>query len=283
MSHVEQILAEYPETAVTSRLLKALYGVIPGAPAFGFHESMEKVVSSIKPGASAAEVARARQIADSDKNVTDVLWMGRMMDTADKAFGVVGGLMTAFRLFEGKGAEAFENDTSQRNDAVIKALGLAYMIYHAYPGSVADKVRAFQSSPAGKALLMYYAAVEVALPFADNAAMWGAGGISRMISSESEAQHGRLASMADGQDIGKAKEMLAHLMESIEQTANTAKGYVKPITQAIGPHLPTAAFTANMADKAAGALATAAGVLPVYTLLSAHLAAESAARRALQG
>jgi len=263
--------------------LKALYGAIPGSPVFGFHESMDRVVHTIKPTASPADVAKARQIADNDKNIADILWMGRVMDTADKAFGVVGGLLTAFRLFEGKGAEAFENDTSQRNDAVIKALGLAYLIYHAYPGSVSEKVRAFQGSPAGKALLMYYGAVEVALPFADNAAMWGAGGISRMITSEAGAQHSRLASLAEGQDIGKANEMLTHLVESIEQTANTAKGYVKPITQAIGPHLPSAAFTANMADKAAGALATAADVLPVYTLLSAHLAAESAALRALRG
>jgi hypothetical protein len=282
MSRVEQILAEYPETAITSRLLRALYGAVPGSPAFGFHQTMEQVVATVKPGASANEVAMARNLADTDKSIADILWMGRLMDTGDKAFGVVGGLMTAFKLFQGKGAEALENDPAQRNDAVLKALGLAYMVYHAYPGSIADKVRAFQSSPAGKALIVYYGAVEVALPFADNAAVMGAGGLSNLIRSGADAQSGRLAQLAQGQDIGKAKEMLTQLLSTLEGAATAAKGYVQPITSAIGPYLPSAAFTANAADKAAGALATAADVLPVYTLLSAHLAAEAAARRAVQ-
>ncbi|MEQ1567462.1 MAG: hypothetical protein ABMA64_17600 [Myxococcota bacterium] len=280
MSRVEQLLAEYPETAVTSRLLKALYGAIPGAPAFEPMTTFEQVAASVAPGADPTAVVRARDIADRTPEIADVLWMGKLMDAGDKGFAVVGGLMAAFRLFQGKGAEALENDTAQRNDAVLKALGLAYMVYRAYPGSVADKVRAFSASPAGKSLAVYYGAVEVALPFADNAAMAGAGGLSNLLQSQSAAQAARLGQMAEGHDVGQAREMLTHLVGSLQGAASSAAGYVKPVTQAVGPYLPTAAFGATAVDKAAGAIATAADVLPVYTLLSARLAAESAMLRA---
>lgn len=280
MARVEQILADFPETTVTSRLLHALYGAVPGAPAFA-PVTMESAVAMFKPGASADDVARARDIAERTDEIGDILWMGNLMDAGDKGYAVVTGLMTAWKLFKGQGAAALETDDQQRNDAVLKAVGLAYMVYKAYPGSLAERAAAFRDSPAGKALAVYYGAIELALPFADNAAQMGANGFAKVIQSGQASQAQRLASMAEGRDIGKAGEMLTQVTSQLGEVAGKAAQYIQPLTQAVGPHLPSASLVGNAADKAAGAIANAADVLPVYRLLSARLALESAARRAV--
>lgn len=281
MARVEQLLAEYGETTITHKLLSALFGTVPGAGPFTPMRTLEDTLKTVSPEGTVADVARARDIADRTDEIDDILWMGNLMDSGDKGYAVVTGLLSAWKLLRGGGAEAFENDPQQRNDAALKALGVAYMVYKAYPGSLQERAAAFQASPAGRALALYYGAVELALPFADNAAGLGATGFTQLLSSQSGAQARRLAEMAQGREIGQASEMLTQVVSQLGGIAATASGYVQPMTQAIAPYLPGAATIGTAADKAAGAMATAADVLPVYRLLSARLAAESAVRRAL--
>jgi hypothetical protein len=278
MSRVEQALAEFPAEAVTNKLLRALYSTVPYSPAFEAWGSVDDAVRALKPGATGADLQRARDIANNADEIGDVLWMGRIMDAGDRGFAVVSGLFTAWKLFQGQGAAALETDPQQRSDAALKALGLAYLVYKAYPGSLAEKARAFRESPTGQALAVYYGAVEVALPFADNAAQMGTDGLTSLLQSQGQAQAARLSELAQGKDLGRASEMLTEVTGQLQRVAGHTAGYVKPVTAAIGPYLPGAM---SMADKAAGALASAADVLPIYTLLAARLAAESAARRAV--
>jgi hypothetical protein len=281
MSRVEQLLAEYPDSAITTKLLRALYGAVPMAPAFAPLTTMEQAVRALRPDADASHVARARDIADRTDEIGDILWMGNLMDSGDKGYAVLTGLSTAWRLFKGQGSAAFENDDQQRNDAVLKALGLAYMAYKAFPGSLADKARLLRESTAGQALVVYYGAVEVALPFADNAASLGAGGLEKLLASQGSAQAARLAQMGQGHDLGNVREMLTQVTSQLQSAAGQASNYIQPMTAAIAPYIPGGATMGNAVDKAAGAVASAADVLPVYRLLAARLAAESAARRAL--
>ena len=278
MSRVEQALAEFPADAITSKLLRSLYGTVPYSPAFEAWGSVDDAVRAVKPGASASDLQRARDIANNSDEIGDVLWMGRIMDTGDRGFAVVSGLFTAWKLFKGQGVEALETDPQQRNDAVLKALGIAYLVYKAYPGSLTEKARAFRESPTGQALAVYYGAVEVALPFADNAAQMGKDGLTGLLQSQGGAQAARLSELAQGKDLGKAREMLTEVTGQLQRVAGHTSAYIQPVTAAIGPYLPGAM---GMADKAAGAIASAADVLPVYSLLAARLAAESAARRAV--
>lgn len=280
MSRVEKVLVQYPESAITSRLLGALYNAIPGAPVYDANWTMEHYVRSLNPAATDAQIARAREIAETDQTIADVMWMGGLMDKGDKGIAVVGGLMNAWKLFSGKtsGADALETDPQQRNDAVLKAIGIAYIAYKAFPGSLPEKAAMLQESAAGKQLLMYYAAIELALPFADNLLKAGADGVANVIAGQAAAQQQRLSMMAGGHDLGGASEMLTAVTSQITSATAVASQYVAPITAQIGPYLPTAM---NAADKAAGAIATAADLLDVYTILAARLAAETAARRAL--
>lgn len=281
MSRVEQVLADFGDSAVTVKLLRALYGAMPISPPFQPIANIDDAVRALYPSATASDIARARDIADKTDEINDILWMSNVMDAGDKGYAVMTGLMAAWKLFKGQGAEAFETDNQQRNDAVLKALGLSYMIYKAYPGSLAEKARAFRESNAGQALAVYYGSVEVALPFADNAVGMGTGGLSSLLSSQAVAQSQRLAQMSQGHDIGQAKEMLTEVTSQLQSVTGQAANYIKPVTAAIGPYLPGMGALGTTTDKAAGAIAGAADVLPVYRFLAARLAAESAARRAM--
>jgi hypothetical protein len=279
MSRVDKVLAQYPESAVTSRLLKALYAAVPGSPVYNPSWTLENFVRAQNPGATDAQIAKAREIADTDPTIGDLLWMGGLMDKGDKGIALVGGMMSAWKMFSGQGANAaMEMDPQQRNDAVLKAIGLAYLTFKAFPGSMPEKAAMLQQSDAGKHLVMYYGSIEVALPFADNLLQAGAEGFTNMISSQAGAQQQRLAALAAGHDLGQVSQMLTAVTGQLSSAVDVAKQYVTPVTQQIGPFLPGAV---NAADKAAGVIATAADLLDVYTILAARLAAECAARRAL--
>ena len=281
MSRVEKVLADFGDSAVTVKLLRALYGAVPSSPAFGTMITMEDAVKSLNPSATAADVARARDIADKEDAIGDILWMSNLMDAGDKGYAVMTGLMSAWKLFKGQGSASFENDSQQRNDAVLKGLGLAYMVYKAYPGSLQEKAAAFKASPSGQALAVYYGAVEVALPFADNAVTMGSGGLRACSARERRPRAPGSRRWPRARTSARRKEMLTEVTSQLQTVAGQAANYIQPVTQAIGPYLPGTALLGTATDKAAGAIAGAADVLPVYRLLAARLAAESAARRAL--
>ena len=278
MSVVQEALNEFNTESLTYKLLTGVYSAVPHSPAFPYWSTVDDAVRALNPAATAEQIQRARQIAETDQDIANVIWMARLLDAGDKGYAIVTGLASAWKLFKGQGMEALETDDQQRNDAVLKALGIAYMVYYAYPGTLQEKGVAFRDSPTGQAMMMYFGAIEVALPFADNAAI-GAGQLAGLLQSEGGQQAQRLAEMAQGnQNLQGAVEMLGQLSGQMQRVALHAQNYVKPVADQIGPYVPGAM---SAADKAAGALANAADVMPVYRLLGGRLAAESAARRAL--
>lgn len=278
MSVVQEALDEFNEDSLTYKLLKGVYTAVPYSPAFPHWRSVDDAVRALKPTATEEDMVRARQIAETNQEIANIIWMARLLDAGDKGYAIVTGLHSAFKLFQGQGLESLETDNQQRNDAILKALGIAYMVYYAFPGTLQEKSVAFRDSPTGQAMMMYYGSIEVALPFADNAAQYAGGSLSAMLTNEGGEQANRLAQMAQGHSLEGAVQMLSQLTQQMQRVADHATSYVKPVAEQIGPY---AATGVDFADKAAGALANAADVMPVYRLLGGRLAAESAARRAL--
>jgi hypothetical protein len=279
MSRVDSVLASYPDNAASTRVLKMVFGTIPGSPAYDANWRVADFVRA--KGGTDAHVARALEIAETDPAISGILWMGQVMDTADKGIAVMGGLMNAFRLFTGKGANAaLETDPQQAADAAIKAIGVSYIASKAYPGALSDRAALLQQSDAGRALLIYYAAMEVGLPFADNLAQFGAEGFNKIVGSQLAAQQSKLAGLAPGVDMNEANGMMSMISGQVQAIASTAVQFVGPLTQQASQYLPG---IANAADKAAGAVATGVDMLDVYTVLAARLAAEVAARKSIQG
>lgn len=275
MSAINNALREFKPDDTTVRMLETIYGVIPGGPDFPHYFSLHATCQTL--GASKPQIKAAQKIAGHD-NLTDILWMSRLLDTGDRGYMVVTGVKSAFKLFFGKRDEALETDRQQRNDAILKALGIAYMAHRAFDGSIPERAAAFQRSSAGQAILTYYAAVEIGLPFADNAMMASGDLLSGLLQGNGTAQAGRLASMAGGRSLAGAAEMLSALTGPLRSTVQSVSPHVSSVADAARKYVPAAMGTA---DKVAGVVAAAADVMPVYRLLGARLAAESAVLRAM--
>jgi hypothetical protein len=246
---INQALAEFKATDYTPKLCEAVLKVMPYSPDYVHFTTLDEAVAALRPRASAADIERVRAM-DKDETLNDVLWMAKLLDTDDQ----------------------------QRNDAVLKALGLAYMIYKAYPGSIAEKANLFRSTPTGQALALYYASVEVALPFADNALVKGGNILEDLFSKEGGEQMSRLTSMAGDHGIEGAQSMLTSIAEPLKRVVDHASNYVQPVAESAKKYVPA---VMDGADKVAGVVASGADVLPVYRLLGARLAAEGAIIRAL--
>jgi len=278
MTTVNEALGEFQSDSLTTKMLQSVYKVVPYSPEFPYFSSIDDATRMLNASATEADMARARDIAQTTEDLADILWMARLLDAGDKGYTILTGLWSAVKLFRGEGSNALETDSQQRNDAVLKALGLSYMVHKAFPGTLTEKASGFRDSQTGQALAVYYGAVEVALPFADNAAVAGTSFLSDLYGRAGSAQANRLASMAGGRSIEGAQAMLKTLTEPLQRVVAHATKYTKPVAEAASPYVPG---LMSGADKVAGVVAGAADVMPVYRLLGARLAAESAARRAL--
>jgi hypothetical protein len=274
---INQALAEFKATDYTPKLCEAVLKVMPYSPDYVHFTTLDEAVAALRPRASAADIERVRAM-DKDETLNDVLWMAKLLDTGDSGYMIYTGVRSAVNFFFGDKSRGLETDDQQRNDAVLKALGLAYMIYKAYPGSIAEKANLFRSTPTGQALALYYASVEVALPFADNALVKGGNILEDLFSKEGGEQMSRLTSMAGDHGIEGAQSMLTSIAEPLKRVVDHASNYVQPVAESAKKYVPA---VMDGADKVAGVVASGADVLPVYRLLGARLAAEGAIIRAL--
>lgn len=272
-----QMLSDFQQDDFTIKLLSALGNIVPGAPGFKFYNSFEDGVRSYVPNASPEVIARAKEIAESEE-MQDALKVMGYIDTSDKVIAGYAGIKNVLSLFGGGGGEkkrTFESDPQQALDAGVKALAIAYAVYKLIPGGVGEKVSEFKDLESGKEMAIYFASIEVALPFLDNAVEGGAGLIQKLMKSNSGIAD-KFGSLAGG-GAEQATQMLSQLSGPLDQYVNVAKDHAGTIADKVKSYLPAAA---NVADSATGAVATGADLLPVWTYLGARLVTEVAARRA---
>ncbi len=266
-------LAEFAPTDNTPRLVSAVFSVVPGVPPMLHYPAMPTVCAAL--GGSAENMAAVSSHLEDDA-VGDILWMSGLVDTGDRGYAVVTGVSSAIKLFFGGGpkAQALDTDTQQRNDAVLKAIALAYLAWKATPASIAK----FPQFPAGRALLTWYAAIEIALPFADNAAVAGGSFFSNLLDKHGADQMKRFSGLLGGKAGEGVPGALAALTGPINATLQSVQPHAQKIAATAKQYLPSAM---SAADVSAGVLATAADVMPVYRYLGARLAAEAVVARVL--
>ena len=276
MSKVQAALGEFSATDRTWKLLKQLFEVLPGAPPMPFYASVGDVVRNLGQGRAQKQHFEAARRFVVLEDIEDVVWIGDMVDKGDSAYAVATGVRSAYRMFRGQKDTALDNDDQQRNDAILKALALAWMGSQAFEGRVDKRAKLLWSIPSGRHLALYYASIEVALPFADNLASGGARWMDTQLKSHGGTQLARLSKLAGGRGLGEAKQMMGAMSGQLGEMVDAVTPHVDRIAGTIGEHVPKAA------DAAAGVAASAADLMPVYRLLSARLAAEAAVMRALR-
>jgi hypothetical protein len=279
---IDQTLAQFNSGDVSVRLCEGLFSVMPFAPKFAFYNNFEGAAGRV-----GGDVASARQLAGSE-DVGKAVWVGEALDTSDKLIAGFAGVKNLFSIFGGSGGGAprkrtFEADQEQAADAALKGVGIAYMIYKLFPGDVAQKVKLFRETPAGQEIALFYVTADIALPFADNLVESGTGAIKKLFDSQNAGIASKFSQFAGADAFSQASGVLGQLTGTFEEYASKAKEYSGPVMSKLQSLLPSGASLLNAADSATGVAASGIDLLPVYTFLSARLAAEACALRAARG
>jgi hypothetical protein len=272
---LDKQLGAFKEKDYSVRLCAGIDRVLPFSPELRFYDSLEGAAAVVTPGRSPAVVARAREIAEGPQ-AQKVLMIVDMLDRADTGLSIYTGVSTAVKAWRadaGQRIDTIENDNQQATDAVLKGLGLAWMVHELFEGSFKEKAEAFMALDAGKQLAAYYAAVEVGLPFADNAATSAGGLVSSLFERHGGAQVSRLAGVTGELEADEAEDMAKSLLGTMEGMVQQSAQYLGTLAQLASEFAPRAL---DVADKVAGVAAAGADALPVWRFLGARLVAEAA-------
>ncbi len=277
---LDETLSAFHERSTTVRLVRTVCSVVPFAPALADWYSLVDGLRAIEPAATRPVLERARALA-AQPDPQHALWLIGALDTADTGIGVFTGVHSAVRLYnseEGRRLEALESDPQQAVDAVLKGLAIGALVHRLFEGGVAERVQAFRETDTGRVLLFYYAAIELGLPFADNALTQGGSVLGALLDRFGGPQQERLAAAANPEEAASAMATLRALAGPIEELARGASQHLSAVAASTSTFLGSALA---VGDKVAGAAATAADLLPVYRFLGARLVAEVCLRRAL--
>jgi hypothetical protein len=278
---LDTMMQSFKADDYTVKLVSGVSSVVPFAPKFQFYNGLEDAVRAVIPNATPAQLERARQLA-TEESVENALWVADALNTGSKGIAVYTGLKSAFNMFFGaKGARTFEADPEQAADAALKGMGMAYIIHKLFPGGVGDQLNAFKTLKAGETMALYYASMEVALPFLDNVISDGPKVIERLMGHGGADHAARLAQLTGNPGAAQAATgILASFMGPLSALTASASQHLGPITEMAKQHLPGMMETT---DKVTGAIATAVDLMPVWRLLGSRLAAESVAYRVARG
>lgn len=279
LTPVDTALLEFADTDYTAKLCRAVFAVVPYVPKPRHYPKLRDAVVALQPGAEPAILALAQEHAQGEA-VGRTLWVASAIDTGDAGIAVYSGLKSAVGLFLGGKSSALETDPQQAVDAALKLLALSYMIYRLFPGSVPERVKSFYSIPAGQSLAAYYAAIEVALPFADNAAAAGGRFLHNLMSKYGGDAGEKLSSTVGKESVEGSKGVLGTILAPMEGMVERVIPLARQIAETASKHMPNAL---NVADKVAGVVATGADALPAYRYLGARLAAEACGSFAIKG
>jgi hypothetical protein len=273
---VQVELADFGDTTLSARLVRAVMRVVPFAPPFPTVASLDDAIRAAGGTVTPAVLARAQKHAAAE-GALGAMWMGSALDKADGGLALYTGVKNAVAAWR-EGAGAFSTDSPQAADAVLKGFALAYIGWKLFPGTARERVDALRATDAGKAMLVYYASIEVGLPFADNVVRSGGSFLETLVERWGGEEADKITAVAGSDATEDTLGAFDALLEPLEGMITQSAKYLQPIANAASEHLPKAL---DVADKVAGAVAVGADVLPVWRMLVARLVAEVAARRAI--
>jgi hypothetical protein len=267
------LLSSFQPKDVTVRVLETLFKVIPGTPAFAFYRTLDEAAPLVAPRAN-LEQARAYVMEPGSLRAVKV---ANAIDTGDVGISVYTGLRSALKFFQGDRAAAAETDPQQGADAALKAAAIAYMTHTLFQGSLTEKVNALRATDAGQRLLAYYAAVEVAMPFADDIVTNSGNAVSALMAKYGGKNLSRLEGAAGLGASRESEGVMKELMGTLDGIVSKVSAHTGTIASAVTKVMPRALAAT---DTVAGAVATGADALPIYRILGAQLVTEAALRRA---
>ncbi|NQV07945.1 hypothetical protein HQ535_15505 [bacterium] len=274
---VDACLEDFESDDLTFKVCQAVISVIPAVPDLHHYESVKTAMAIVAPEASEAVIERAVELSRQTR-CHDAMRIAQFMDSGDRLSALYRGIQAAVMYFTGKRSEALNTEEQQGKDAALKFLALGAMVSLLFDGTDDDKADAFRNLPAGKAIAIYFAAVEVGLPFSDQVLASDNGYLRTLMEEHGKSQASRLDDVADDERLAAAKAMVERMMNPMDTVAHYAVRYVEPIARSAGMLLPG---SLDKAGEFADVAAVGVDVIPSYRLLAARLAAEACISRAV--
>src|SRR6185295_19452221 len=116
----------------------------------------------------------------------------------------------------------------QAADAAVKLLGVCYMGAKLLPGPPQECATRFASLPAGREMLLYFAAAEVALPFADNLVQGSGAVFGRLTGLATREGAARFGKVMGAEAAGMSGKILDAFRGPVEQHLDWARGSMGP-------------------------------------------------------
>jgi hypothetical protein len=267
---VDSSLSAFSEGDVSVKVVRAVLSVVPGAPELPFYRTLQEAQALTFPELPSDALARATAYA-AEPGSLRALEVADYIDRGDVGIAAFSGAAAAFKFFFGNRAKALDTDPEQGADAALKALALAYLIHQLVPGTITEKIALLRSTPAGEALLTWFAAVEIALPFSDDALLAGGSVVGSLMEKYGGGHVAKLDRIGGAGAGASATAMLGGLAAPLDKVIANVSGYTQSIADKAKQYLPSAIASAG---TVAGAVATGADALPVYRLLVGRLVAE---------
>ena len=276
--NLDEVLSGFTENDYTVKIINTITGQLPGAPEFTFYNDLEGATLRLADG-DPSILKRAQEIAE-EPNTKQALWVMYAIDKADMGVSVYSGLKGLMSIFSGRKKLSYESDPEQALDATVKAAAMGYLIHSLFSGGVKDKIKVFQSLPAGREMALYFALCEVTIPFADNVAMGGASLVGKIFSSQKSGMTRKLGGLLGGDKTKNATMMLDAFSEPLGKTVDEVQGHSASLTKKISGFLPSGAALANFVDSGSGLAASGLDAMPVWGFLGGRLVAEACVHRA---
>lgn len=254
----------FAATDLTVRVASGLFSILPFAPAWTHPGTL-----AVQAGGD-REVKHAEDWAKRD-GPQRALMVFDLLDKADTGIAVFSGIRGAVKAARGEDG-AWEVDPQQGVDAALKALGMAWAAHSVFDGDVAR----LPQTKSGRALLAWFAAADLVLPFADNAAEGGVALFTGVLDKYTPAAAEKLAALG-GPSTSDAVGALAMIREQVGTLAAQAVVVAGPVSEWAKSSLPG---VLGIADKATGAVATVLDTLAAYRYLGTALVAELAVAHA---
>ena len=278
-SEIDARLARFGPRDVTVLATNGLLRVLPHADPLPPVQSMAEVVAALAGGAHPQAVQRAEQLV-SEQNARRALLLATGLDAGDGIITVFSSIRSAVALYMGRHGGAAPPagwSDHQAGDAVLKAIALGHLLDLCFPDSE-DPVTELAGLPAGRALLAYYAAAEVALPFVE-ILVDGEHALSAMLPEHADAQARKLATVVGSAAVQEAREHMPALAPTADTLVACTASHLGPLAKTAEGTVPGAR---GVVDKVGDVVAAGADVLPVYRYLGLRVVAEVAALRAIR-